>query len=376
MDRHNLKNLLRCYPPCIVAAFFMLHLYMCSIKNSINGGSQLTLPSLAISSHHHLLPCQPASISLQHHLQLSKTQIIMDSVEVADQIKLEQESSHTQVPTVVLFLSDSKYQLRFEEMINTWSHFAGGKDRLVMAALDEATEAYFQSRGVKTVRVFPELLDAERSVREAVLRAKVEVSYVFLLKGLRVVMVEMDIYCRSNPLGLDTGTAELLVTEHDYCEEVNVGFWIAYPTCPILDSFRRMQAWVGSQNRTHAYCDGAFDQKLMHFAWLGDGALSAGSGSACRNFEQRDQVFDPNIDKAVALERISFRHIMHWAPPWVQPPDLDSWPNNSADPLCVHIWSGFGPPLSQIRYGYRRNWFPSVSKEEAEIALGQISVER
>lgn len=314
-----------------------------------------------------------------HSFQSDTTQIVRDAAIVADKIKQELSPSHHGVPTtVVLFLSDSKYEPRFEEMINTWSHFVGSKASLVMAALDEATDAYFRAQDVKTIRVFPQDLDsAEPSIREAVLRAKVEVPYTFLRKGLRIVMVEMDIYCSSNPLILDKGQSELLVTQHDYDNEVNVGFWIAYPACPVVDAFRRMQAWVNSQNRTDAYCDGAFDQKLMHYAWLGEGALSAGSHSSCRDFAQRAEIFDPVSDKRVRLERIPVERIMHWAPPWVQAPDPETWPprSNAAsqDPTCVHIWTAFGPPDAQMRYGYRRGWYPSVSKREAGMALDAIA---
>ena len=322
----------------------------------------------------HPRPCHSPSTS-SYWEQLPRTQIIADAAEVAERIKAEARQSHDkELPTAVLFLSDFRYAPRFDEMIKTWSKFAGGKSGIVMAALDEATEAYFQERGVKTVRILPELLDAEKSVREAVLRAKVEVPYVFLLEGLRVLMVEMDIYCRSNPLHLDKGTADVLVAEHDYCEEVNVGFWIAYPTCPVIDSFWRMQAWTTSPNRTHAYCDGAFDQKLMHFAWLGHGALSADSHSSCREFAQRNQVFDLRINKPIKLGRISFQDIMHWTPPWVAPPDPETWPSNPSNPICVHIWSAHGSPDAQMRYGYRRKWFPLTSEREAEIALGQLDL--
>lgn len=196
--------------------------------------------------------------------------------------------------------------------------------------------------------------------------------HVFLLNRLRVIMVEMDIYCRSNPLHLDNGTADILVSEHSYCEEVNVGFWIAHPTCPVIDSFRRMQAWASSPNRTHAYCDGAFDQKLIHYAWFGHGALSPDSHSSCRDFSQREQVFNPYTDQPVAIERISFDNIMHWAPPWIQPPDPETWPSNSSDPICVHIWSGFGPPNAQVWYGYGRQWFPPISEKAAGAAIGRL----
>lgn len=303
--------------------------------------------------------------------ELPATQIVKDAAVVADQIKRRSPSNPKGPDTAVLFLSNSKYELRFEEMIKTWSDFAG-KDSLVMAALDNATDIYFRSRGIKTVRVMPEDMTPERSMREAVLQTKVVVPYVFLLKGVRVVMVEMDIFCRANPLqSLDMATADIIVSEHDYCEEVNVGFWIAYPTCPAIDSFRRMQAWVRNPDRTGAYCDGAFDQKLIHFAWLGHGALSANSSSNCRDFSQRDQVFNPRADRPVALERIGFHDIMHWAPPWDPRPDPETWPPNSSQPVCVHIWSAFGPPQDQILYGYRRGWFPAGSKREVTDVLSK-----
>lgn len=118
-------------------------------------------------------------------------------------------------------------------------------------------------------------LNMERSIREAVQGGS---ALRFAAPRLRVVMVEMDIYCRSNPLRLDNGTADMLVSEHDTSEEVIVGFWITYPSCTVIDSFRRMYTWVANPKRTNAYCDGAFDQKLMLLRGLG---LSAGSHSAC-----------------------------------------------------------------------------------------------
>lgn len=311
--------------------------------------------------------CDSSSISFEL-AEMTTSQMANDAADIADSIKNDAQLSG-QVPTAVLLLSDSKYELRFAEMIKTWSKFAG-KDNLVMVALDDATDRHFQQQGIKTVRVMPEDAKPENTVREAVLQTKVVVPCVFLLKGVRVVMVEMDIYCRANPLIIDNGTADIVVAEHNYCEEVNVGFWIAYPTCPVIDSFRRMQAWVANPNRQGAYCDGAFDQKLMHYAWLGHGALSEGSHSSCRNFTERDKIFDARVDRPVNLERVSYEDLMHWP---LSGHNLETWPSNSSDPKCVHIWSGFGPPREQILYGYRRGWFPPDADREAKNALGQLT---
>ena len=260
----------------------------------------------------------------------------------------------------------------------------GGKGGLVMAALDNRTEAYFQRRGIETIRVFPEDFSGDPYIAEAVLHSKVEIPYVFLLKGLRVVMVEMDIFCRANPLLLDTGTADVVVSEHGNSAEVNVGFWVAYPTCPVIDAFRRMRAWATDPQRRNAYCDGAFDQKIMHYAWLGTGALSPRSKSKCRHFSQRDQLFDPRVDSPVALEMISYQRIMHWmeddhdddvndddnAEGGSRDPDLEAkaWAPNSTDTVCVHLWSSFGSPHAQAQYGYQHSWYPPESEREAKHA--------
>ena len=326
--------------------------------------AKIPTPYSTISTFVRPRMCHSASASLL--AKVGRTQIIDEAVEAAKKILNETASSNYGSPTVVLLISDAKYHVRFEEMIRTWSHFVDRRS-LVMVALDEATETFFQSRGVKTIRMFPDTLDTERSIREAVLRAKVEVPYVMLLKGLRVVMVEMDIYCRSNPLHLDKGTADVLVSEHNTNLEVNVGLWIAYPTCAVIHSFGRMYAWVMNPTRMNAYCDAAFDQKLMHFAWIGSGALSAGSHSACREFAQRDQVFNPFLDERVVLQRIPFERVMHWT----NPSDPEAWPENP-ETICVHIWSGYGPPDAQIQYGYGHQWFPSVAEKEANIAIRHL----
>ena len=65
-----------------------------------------------------------------------------------------------------------------------------------------------------------------------------------MLQGLRVVMLEMEIYCRSNPLRLANGTADVLVLEHNTSDEVNVGFWIAYLSCTMIDVYRRIYTWA------------------------------------------------------------------------------------------------------------------------------------
>lgn len=355
------------YLPLVLVVSLIAYLWF---MKDVAAGGVTKLSSTAFRTHRHDKQCPFRSIAAYLE-KLPKTQhLIGDSIEMADRIQAEFRQS-LDVPTAVLFLSDSKYEMRFDEMINTWAHFVGSEGNLIMAAIDEATHVYFQKRGIKSVRVFPGHLAAEQSVREAVLRAKVEVPYVFLLRGLRVVMVEMDIYCRANPLRLDNGKVDILVSEHNYCEEVNVGFWVAHPTCPAIESFRRMRAWAINPNRTHAYCDGAFDQKLMHYAWLGSGPLSAGSHTACAAFAQRDQVFDPRTDEPVALDRIRFEDIMHWT----SPPDPETWPlNNGTGPICVHLWSGFGPPTAQMRYGYRRRWFPPSSERQAEVALGRLDI--
>lgn len=158
-------------------------------------------------------------------------------------------------------------------------------------------------------------------------------------------MVEMDIFCRSNPLRLDMGTADIIVAEHNYCEEVNVGFWIAYPTCPVIDSFHRLQTWVHSSKRASAYCDAAFDQKLIHFAWLGQGPLSANSSSKCRVFSQRDQIFDPRADTPVALQRISYHDIMRGQCRGTRGPTQKPGLNNRRSQYaCI-----FGRPLGRPR---------------------------
>ena len=203
-------------------------MYLARIYSDTLSVSPVSLPAP------HLRQCHSPTTS-SYWEQLPRTQIIADSAKVAERIKAEARWTHDkEFPTAVLFLSDSKYTPRFDEMIKTWSKFAGGKSGLVMAALDEATEAYFQERGVKTVRILPELLDAEKSVREAVLRAKVEVPYVFLLKGLRVVMVEMDIYCRSSPLHLDKGTADVLSRNTTIARKSMSAFGSRTPRVPLL----------------------------------------------------------------------------------------------------------------------------------------------
>lgn len=306
-----------------------------------------------------------------HLKQINARRIVKGAAEVAEQVKRGSPSNREGTPTVVLFLSDAKYGVRFPEMIKTWSHFVG-KSSLVMLALDDATDALFRAQGIPTIRVIPEEMKLEQSIREAVLQAKVVVPYVFLLKGLRVVMVEMDVYCRSNPLRFDNGTAEILVTEHDKhsdSREVNVGFWIAHPTCPVIDSFRRMQAWATDPHRKFAYCDEAFDQKLMHFAWLGGGPIAAGSKTRCQRFSQRNQIFDPRVDKPLAVQSISFEHIMHWNDPPAQ--DRDTWPN-SPNTICVHLWSGFGNATAQARYGYAHGWYPPESETEAKEAMVRL----
>lgn len=302
-----------------------------------------------------------------------RTQHTTDAAQVADRIRFEAPAGQG-MPLAVLLLSDAKYEARFDEMIATWYHFAN-RSSLVMAALDRPTETYFRARGVPTVRVFPDNFDAEQSVREAVLRAKVEVPFVFLSRGLRIAVVEMDIFCRSSPLLLDRGEAEVLTTEHADNDEPNVGFFVAYPTPRVVDAFRRMRAWATNPNRTLAYCDGAFDQKLMHYAWLGEGALSRRhpSGSFCRYFSQRNQLFDPARDASVTLARIGFSEVMHW----VGEADAGgNWPatdpSASEPPVCVHLWSSFGSPEEQTRYAYSHGWFPPISKPEAEAALARL----
>ena len=312
------------------------------------------------------------SFTAYHLKQISARRIVKGAAEAADKVKRGSSSNPEGPPTVVLFLSDAKYGVRFPEMIKTWSHFAGGKSSLVMLALDDATDAFFRAEGIPTIRLVPEEIEPEHSIREAVLQAKLVVPYVFLLKGMRVVMVEMDVYCRSNPLRFDNGTAEILVTAHDERDksrEVNVGFWVAHPTCPVIDSFRRMQAWATDPHRKGAYCDEAFDQKLMNFAWLGTGPVSAGSKTRCQRFPQRDRIFDPRVDKPVALHSISFEHIMHWTDPPDQ--DRDTWPNNP-NTICVHLWSGFGKPTAQARYGYAHGWYPPESESEAKEAMVRL----
>lgn len=304
---------------------------------------------------------------------LRRQQHTTDAAQVAQRIKLEARASGDEaLPTAVLLLSNTNYEARFEEVISTWADFAGGQEKLVLAALDQATASYFRGRGIKTVRVYPQNMDAEQSVREAVLRAKIEVPHIFLQHGLKVVVAEMDVFCRANPLLLDPGTAEVLTTEHIDSEEVNVGFFVAYPTPRVVDSFRRMRAWATNPGRTLAYCDGAFDQKVMHYAWLGQGALSRRHSiyTFCRYFSQRDQLFDPRKNEPVALERIGFDQIMHWTPD----SDPEDWPPRDASttPTCVHIWSGFGPPANQTRFAYGHGWFPPASEQAAMAALERL----
>ncbi len=333
----------------------------------------------------------PFASSLFRWESFAQSRLTREAAAVAHRIKAKvPPPSHGQtLPTAIVFLSDWKYSVRFDEMVSTWSHFAGGKGGLVMAALDNRTEAYFQRRGIETIRVFPEDFSGDPYIAEAVLHSKVEIPYVFLLKGLRVVMVEMDIFCRANPLLLDTGTADVVVSEHGNSAEVNVGFWVAYPTCPVIDAFRRMRAWATDPQRRNAYCDGAFDQKIMHYAWLGTGALSPRSKSKCRHFSQRDQLFDPRVDSPVALEMISYQRIMHWmeddhdddvndddnAEGGSRDPDLEAkaWAPNSTDTVCVHLWSSFGSPHAQAQYGYQHSWYPPESEREAKHALARLN---
>jgi hypothetical protein len=262
-------------------------------------------------------------------------------------------------PTAIVLLSNAKYRPRFDEMIATWSNFLS-RDAIVMAALDDDTYTYFQTKGIHAIHVFP---DNKSTMHEAIMRAKVELPYGMLLHGMRVVMVEMDVYCRSNPLVLDTGLSDVFVSAHaDSNEEVNIGFWIAHPSCEVIDSFRRMHVWITSPNREGAYCDHHFDQKLMHFAWLGNGSLSPGARSRCQGsgFPQRDQLFDPRFNDPVALRRIPVDDIMHWPV------------RNTSNPICVHIWSGYGPASAQMIYGYRHKWVPKSSEKHANNALDLV----
>lgn len=78
-------------------------------------------------------------------------------------------------------------------------------------------------------------------------------------------------------------------------------------------------------------------------------------------------MFNPLTDERVVLQRIPFERVMHW----IDPPDPDAWPDNP-ETICVHIWSGYGPPDAQAQYGYGHQWFPSVAEKEASVALSGI----
>jgi len=93
-------------------------------------------------------------------------------------------------------------------------------------------------------------------------------------------------------------------------------------------------------------------------------ADSAGSHSFCREFAQRDQLYDPHTDVPVPLDRINIQDFMHWA---LRPySDPEMWPS-PLNPICAHIWSGYGPPQAQVQYGNRRKWVPSISQNQADV---------
>eukprot|EP00929_Paragymnodinium_shiwhaense_P040107 TRINITY_DN20966_c0_g1_i2.p1 TRINITY_DN20966_c0_g1~~TRINITY_DN20966_c0_g1_i2.p1 ORF type:complete len:493 (+),score=30.71 TRINITY_DN20966_c0_g1_i2:224-1702(+) len=249
---------------------------------------------------------------------------------------------------VTLTTSNMKYSERFEDILASIAMLGGM--RLVVAALDEETAKFFSKRGVPVLPMFVNK-SSHLGIRQAVMRAKIDVPYMLLSRGLRVVFCEMDIYLRQDPLILEKELdGDFLVSQHNYDIEINIGFWIAKPVASVLHFFDLLRKYLQNEDwMTKMGCNPTFDQKVMDFAVRGDPRKLKG---ACR-FSQRtlDSLYDSQ-SAALRWNYIPWSRFPHYLPSFRFNQSLV----NAA--VGAHIWSGAGPVEKQIQLAHQYGlWF-------------------
>lgn len=239
-------------------------------------------------------------------------------------------------------MSDSKYAGRFDELLHHSSSYFP-RAQLVMAAFDQETYRWFTNHSVPTV-----LLE-HRTIQERVMSAKYKgfLSLLLLIQDSQELAYfsEMDIYWRSTPK-LNIGDKDFLVSQHKYVPdgEVNIGFYAAKPTLPVMHLFYRLANWIDLKDsyRPNKNC-GAFDQKVMDLAIRGPVHNNAFIGKR----GNRPECYFPKEQLDMLVPPTPLR----WD--FVPATVLDHHPfeNLASEELAgVHVWSGFGTPAKQVEW--------------------------
>lgn len=248
--------------------------------------------------------------------------------------------------TVIYSLSDINYKSRFEEMIKT---FNTSKACFAMCALDKETNTFFLSKNIPTV-----LLDKEEdNFNHLVCISKFLLTKVLLNNGFNVIMSEADIFWKIDVTDLfNDDDKELIVSQHTYDPEVNIGFYRVISNINTINFFNNLMDWIYDPkfNYTEDIYKNIYLKKKPHLA-VDQKIFDYALRNVRDRLESIGHFFSNDSLNKLSSVKIGWGYLdtnilMHWP---------IHYPNNYKG---VHIWSGYNKnPYMQIQYAHSNGWF-------------------
>lgn len=245
--------------------------------------------------------------------------------------------------TVLLLFADAEFQGAFWNLI--YAARAHMNMTPVIVALHNEVVAYFDYHRVPVARFVPApwsggKLNAQGFLPEVL---RYLLTYRFLLRELRVIYADADVFFVGDPRDYFDPSVDVLVEAHAYSDEVCSGFFMAQPTAASLDLFRSIVLWIRD---TAEWVD---HQLVLDYALRGKPNMRLpGDG-----FPESE--LTSLRAHSVRWSFLPLRQFMHYTSPrrpWTPPTHVrlgDELPAGEAPLVLAHIWSGAGPsPVERV----------------------------
>lgn len=139
-------------------------------------------------------------------------------------------------PLVWTVSGGDEYRAYLKPTLEQWKSI--GLSPLLVVAMDQETAAYVCGLGYQAV-----LWDEPPTSYSRVADSKFEVGAVLAEVGMPAFFMEVDVFCKKNPLPLFINKGGLVVTGHGYADFVpNIGQYYVEPKQEIADFFRSVRA--------------------------------------------------------------------------------------------------------------------------------------
>ena len=248
--------------------------------------------------------------------------------------------------TIIYSLSDINYKNRFEEMIKT---FDCENSCFCMCSFDEETHEYFSKKDIPSIL----LNKTKNNFKMLVLVSKFLLSYALVLNGFDVILSEADIFWKEDIVKIcNNYTKSVLVSQHSYCDEVNIGFIRFLSNQQTINFLKNLLDFIYSDNygfkkriyqkkyieKNYCYCA---DQKLFDYS-----LRKSGNKDFTYHYKFNNICLEKLKSVPIDWEYLDCDILMHYP---------ISFPNNHKG---IHIWSGaFKEPWKQIEFAHNHNFY-------------------